>query len=224
MDMASGSVKVEEVTMVTYGDGAAEVNRPWPLSWSAVWTGALAAIAMILIFGLVGVAVGAHRVGHPFGAWHDVSLLALAWSVFGAFISFAVGGWAAAKVAGLRRSETAMLHGSIAWLVAVPILLAMASGRHRLLRHVVRRTGRDARMGNPGRRGGAGPECCARGTQRGPRRGDRAPARARRRGDRRVDGLGGADDVHALPDAAAALRHGGLVTCHSYCSGFSAFR
>jgi hypothetical protein len=127
MDMASGRVKVEEVTMVTYGDGAAEVNRPWPLSWSAVWTGALAAIAMILIFGLVGVAVGAHRVGHPFGTWHDVSLLALAWSVFSAFISFAVGGWAAAKVAGLRRSETAMLHGSIAWLVAVPILLAMAS-------------------------------------------------------------------------------------------------
>src|SRR6202040_548300 len=127
MDMASGRVKVEEVTMVTYGEGAAEVNRPWPLSWSAVWTGALAAIAMILILGLVGVAVGAHRVGHPFGTWHDVSFLALAWSVFSAFISFAVGGWAAAKVAGLRRSETAMLHGSIAWLVAVPILLAMAS-------------------------------------------------------------------------------------------------
>ena len=127
MDMASGRVKVEEVTMVTYGDGAAEVNRPWPLSWSAVWTGALAAIALILIFGLVGIAVGAHRVGQPFGAWHDMSLLALAWSVFRAFISFAVGGWAAAKVAGLRRSEAAMLHGSIAWLVAVPILLALAS-------------------------------------------------------------------------------------------------
>jgi hypothetical protein len=127
MDMASGGVKVEEVTMVTYGDGAAEVNRPWPLSWSAVWTGALAAIALILIFGLVGVAVGAHRVGQPFGTLHDMTFLALAWSVFSAFISFAVGGWAAAKVAGLRRSETAMLHGSIAWLVAVPILLAMAS-------------------------------------------------------------------------------------------------
>ena len=62
MDMASGRVKVEEVTMVTYGDGAAEVNRPWPLSWSAVWTGSLAAIAMILIFGLVGVAVAVRDV------------------------------------------------------------------------------------------------------------------------------------------------------------------
>ena len=127
MDMASGRVKVEEVTMVTYGDGAAEVHAPWPLSWSAVWVGTLAAVALALIFGLVGVAVGAHRVGQPLGAWRDMSFMALAWSVFGAFISFVVGGWAAAKVAGLRRSETAMLHGGIAWLVAVPILLVMAS-------------------------------------------------------------------------------------------------
>lgn len=126
MDTASGKVKVEEVTMVTYDDGAREVRAPWPLSWSAVWVGALAAVALVLVLGLVGIAVGAHRVGQPF-AWRDVNLLALAWSVFGPFISFVVGGWAAAKVAGLRRSETAMVHGSIVWLVAVPILLVMAS-------------------------------------------------------------------------------------------------
>ena len=127
MDMASGRVKVEEVTMVTYGGESAEVRAPWPLSWSGVWVGTLAAIALALVFGLVGIAVGAHRVGQPLGAWRDMSFLALAWSVFGAFISFVVGGWAAAKVAGLRRSETAMLHGAIAWLIAVPILLVMAS-------------------------------------------------------------------------------------------------
>ena len=127
MDTASGRMKVEEVTMVTYGDEGVEVRAVWPLSWSAVWVGTLAAIALALIFGLVGIAVGAHRVGQPLSAWHDMSFLALAWSVFGAFISFVVGGWAAAKVAGLRRSETAMLHGAIAWLIAVPILLVMAS-------------------------------------------------------------------------------------------------
>ena len=127
MDMASGRMKVEEVTMVTYGDEGAEVRAAWPLSWSAVWVGTLAAIALALIFGLVGIAVGAHRVGQPLGAWHDMSFLALTWSVFGAFISFVVGGWAAAKVGGFRRSETAMLHGAIAWLIAVPVLVAMAS-------------------------------------------------------------------------------------------------
>lgn len=127
MDTASGRMKVEEVTMVTYGDEAVEVRAAWPLSWSAVWVGTLAAIALALIFGLVGIAVGAHRVGQPLGAWHDMSFLALTWSVFGAFISFVVGGWAAAKVGGFRRSEPAMLHGAIAWLIAVPVLVAMTS-------------------------------------------------------------------------------------------------
>ena len=125
--MAAGNVKVEEVTMVSYADGSTDVQAPWPLSWSAVWVGTLAAIALVLIFGLVGIAVGAHRVGHPFGTWHEVSFLALGWSVLGAFLSFAAGGWVAAKVAGLVRSETAMLHGAIAWLVAVPILLVLAA-------------------------------------------------------------------------------------------------
>ena len=127
MDTASGRMKVEEVTMVTYGDEGVELRAAWSLSWSAVWVGTLAAIALALIFGLVGIAAGAHRVGQPLGAWHDMSFLALTWSVFGAFISFVVGGWVAAKVGGFRRSETAMLHGAIAWLIAVPILVAMAS-------------------------------------------------------------------------------------------------
>ena len=36
------------------------------------------------------------------------------------------GGWVAARVAGIRRAEPAMLHGAIAWLVAVPLLLIAA--------------------------------------------------------------------------------------------------
>lgn len=112
--------------MVTYGGGSDELS-PWPISWGAVWIGTLSAVALALIFGLVGIAVGAHRVGQPLGAWRDVGFLALAWSVLGAFLAFAVGGWAATKVAGFRRSETAMLHGAIVWLIAVPVLLLLAS-------------------------------------------------------------------------------------------------
>jgi hypothetical protein len=125
--MAAGNVKVEEVTMVSYADGSTDVQAPWPLSWSAVWVGTLTAIALVLIFGLVGIAVGAHRAGHPLGRWHDMTFLTLLWSVLAAFLSFVAGGWVAGKVAGLRRSESAMLHGAIAWLVAVPILLVLSS-------------------------------------------------------------------------------------------------
>jgi hypothetical protein len=127
MDKSGGRVKVEDVTAVSYGGAAAAPTAPWPLSWSAVWVGTRSAVALALIFGLVGIAVGAQRIGQPFGPWREVSLLALLFSVFGAFLSFVLGGWVAAKVAGLRRSETAMLHGAIAWLVAVPILMMLAA-------------------------------------------------------------------------------------------------
>jgi len=126
MDTPGERIRVEEVTTVSYGGGR-DLAVAWPLSWSAVWVGTLSAVALALIFGLVAIAVGAHRVGQPFGTWRGVSFLALAFSVLGSFLAFALGGWVAAKVAGLRRSETAMLHGAIAWLVAVPILVALAS-------------------------------------------------------------------------------------------------
>jgi hypothetical protein len=113
MDMGAERVKVEKF-------------YPWPISWSAVWAGTLSAIALALIIGLVAIAVGAHRVG-PFGTWSQVGVMALAFSVLGAFLAFAVGGWVAAKVAGARRSETAMLHGALAWLVAVPLLVLLAA-------------------------------------------------------------------------------------------------
>jgi hypothetical protein len=124
--MAAERVRVEEVTTVSYGGGR-DLPVPWPLSWSAVWVGTLSAIALALVFGLVAIAVGAHRAGQPFGTWREVSFVALAFSVFGSFLAFALGGWVAAKVAGLFRSETAMLHGAIVWLVAVPILVVLAS-------------------------------------------------------------------------------------------------
>src|SRR5262245_55363272 len=107
--MEAGNVTIEEVTRVTLNDGG-EMSAPWPVFWSAVWVGALSAISLTLIIGLVGVAIGAHRVGQPLASWREFGFPALVFSVFGAFISFAAGGWATSKIAGFRRSESAMLH------------------------------------------------------------------------------------------------------------------
>jgi hypothetical protein len=43
-------------------DGYESGLRPWPVSWSAIWIGALSALALGLIIGLVGFAIGAHEV------------------------------------------------------------------------------------------------------------------------------------------------------------------
>src|SRR5262245_52481093 len=100
----------------------------WLVSWSAIWVGALAALALALVLGLLGTAVGAYRINTAArAAAHGPSILALIFSVAGAFFSFVLGGWAAGAILGARRSEPAMLHGALAWLVAVPLLVLMAS-------------------------------------------------------------------------------------------------
>ncbi|HXJ84214.1 MAG TPA: hypothetical protein VMS64_36710 [Candidatus Methylomirabilis sp.] len=101
----------------------------WPVNWSAIWLGALAAIAVGLIIGLAGVAAGAYTLGVEarIVSWRKFQLLALAWSVAGTFFSFVVGGWVAGKIRGARHAETAALHGASAWLVTVPLVLVLAS-------------------------------------------------------------------------------------------------
>jgi hypothetical protein len=122
MEMSRGRIAVEEVEPVTYGRPSAQ----WPVFWSAIWVGALAAIALVLVIGLIGMSIGAHQAGHHAVA-DKPGFGTLVFSVFGAFLSFAAGGWVAAKIAGLTRSETAMLHGAILWLVSIPFLLVFAA-------------------------------------------------------------------------------------------------
>ena len=116
-------LEVEEVVSVEQVEGL----LPWYVSWSGIWVGALSAFALLLVFGLTGIAVGAHQLGQRIASWHEFRLITLAFSVFGSFLSFVLGGWVVARVAGTRRAETAMLHGAIVWLVTIPGLLCFAA-------------------------------------------------------------------------------------------------
>jgi len=98
----------------------------WPVAWSAVWVGALTALAVGLIIGLLGYALGAHEVSR-YVDWKKVKLVTVIFSIGGAFFSFVAGGWAAARIAGIRRSEPAILHGAIVWLLVIPMMLALAA-------------------------------------------------------------------------------------------------
>jgi hypothetical protein len=122
----SYGVRVEE-TAVLYEEPVGIAG--WRVYWSAIWVGALAALALGLVLGLVGTAIGAHQAGpgHGLTTWKGYTLVALAYSVFSAFLSFVLGGWVAGKIAGFQRSEPSMLHGAIAWLVALPFFLAFGA-------------------------------------------------------------------------------------------------
>jgi hypothetical protein len=101
--------------------------RPW-LVWSAVWVGALSALAVGLVIGLIGYAIGAHQLTAPRTmTFRNVSLLTTIFSVAGAFFAFVVGGWVAARSIGAHRAEPAILHGVVAWLVTIPMMMLLAA-------------------------------------------------------------------------------------------------
>lgn len=96
----------------------------WAVNWSAIWVGALASVTMAIIFGLLGTALGATSVG-KLTSWHSVAITEVILVVCAAFFSYVVGGWAAGKITGARYSEPAILHATIAWLLATPLVLGM---------------------------------------------------------------------------------------------------
>lgn len=103
-----------------------DVRSPWRVNWSAVWVGSLTGVVVALVIGMIGFAVGAHEASTTID-WHKVRLLSAAFSIGGAFFAFVAGGWAAGRIAGTRRSESAMLHGAIVWLLGTPLLVGLAT-------------------------------------------------------------------------------------------------
>jgi hypothetical protein len=107
----------------------AEFGSEWRVSWSAVWIGALSALAAALVFGLIGTALGASA--QPISSWHTIAFAQVAGVVCAGFFSLALGGWAAGKVSGIRYAEPAILHAVVAWLLTIPamfLLLAAGAG------------------------------------------------------------------------------------------------
>ena len=102
--------------------------RGWHLDWSAVWAGALAMLVAGALFSLIALAVGAQKaVDARVLKWADVPLATIAFSVLGAFLASAIGGWIAARMSGARLAEPAILHGVVAWLVLMGIVMTLAA-------------------------------------------------------------------------------------------------
>ena len=124
-------ISVQETGSHVFQEDASHASHfsYWPVCWSAVSVGSLASVAAIAVLGLVGVALGFHLVGveNRVVDLSKVGLATMAFSVFSAFLAFVLGGWVAGKIGGINRSEPAMLHGAITWLMTVPALMILAS-------------------------------------------------------------------------------------------------
>jgi uncharacterized membrane protein len=105
------------------------VWTPWPVSWSPVILGALVSVVAAVLFGLVGTGIGAHKAGLEgrITTWSGVGFASLAFAVFSSFFAFVIGAWTAARLGGIRRSEPAMVHGAITWVIGVFLLFVLAA-------------------------------------------------------------------------------------------------
>jgi len=101
----------------------------WPVYWTPVIVGALASVVAVVLFGVVGTAVGSWKAGNEgrITDFSGIARVAVAYAVFASFLAFVIGGWVTARIAGIRRAEPAILHAAISFLVATVTLLAMAS-------------------------------------------------------------------------------------------------
>lgn len=105
-----------------------EAWASWRVYWGAVWVGTLASLALALLLGLAGIALGAYSLSaRAVTTWKEFGVGALVFSIVGTWVAVVVGGWVAGKIAGFRRAEPAMLHGAIVWLLAVPLFVLAAA-------------------------------------------------------------------------------------------------
>lgn len=114
-------------------DDLISIQRP-RMSWQAILAGVILVMALEVLLGVLGAALG-------FGALHpggqdtpDAGTLATnagLWSIGSTVVSLVLGGWATARLAGVVSRSDGMLHGLVIWGLALLLtvyLIASAAG------------------------------------------------------------------------------------------------
>lgn len=96
------------------------------VSWGAIFVGAAISIAVMVLLALLGLAIGATITDPATGDSPSGSTMAVGagvWWVLSGIVALMAGGWAAGRLAGLRRQMEGPLHGLAAWAVTTAALL-----------------------------------------------------------------------------------------------------
>jgi hypothetical protein len=99
------------------------------VSWSSIFAGVTAAIAIQLLLNLLGIGVGAGTINPQQGQQPGQGLAvgAAIWFVLSSIISLFVGGWIAGRLAGTPNKKDAALHGFVTWALASLVLFYLLS-------------------------------------------------------------------------------------------------
>jgi hypothetical protein len=108
-------------------------NIPAPLrriSWGAIFAGAAIATAIMMLLGLLGVAIGATISDPISGDTPSAKAFGIGaglWWIMSGLLALLAGGWASARMAGLRRKGEGPLHGLVTWAVTTTALVVLMS-------------------------------------------------------------------------------------------------
>jgi hypothetical protein len=119
---------METWTIETSGYEPEHTSLRSGIRWGAVFAGFAVGVGVHLLLTLIGVAAGFAVYGagaRPDGG--SVSIAAAAWNTASMLIAAFVGGYVAARSAGLRRSTDGILHGVVSWGVTV-LFFALVTG------------------------------------------------------------------------------------------------
>ncbi len=99
--------------------------------WGPIWAGLLAAFFTLLVLSLLGLAIGASTVNAGQAAQgtgnQNAGSYSAIWAGITAILSFLVGGYVAGRTAAVHERGWAALNGALVFLLALPILLWLAS-------------------------------------------------------------------------------------------------
>ncbi|MHB1006530.1 MAG: YoaK family protein [Chloroflexota bacterium] len=95
--------------------------------WGPIIAGFAATIALLLLMGVFGAAIGATSMTQTGQAAADnAGTFGVIWAAISLIVSFFVGGWLAARSAGLGGRLTALVNSSIVWAFTLLFLILLA--------------------------------------------------------------------------------------------------
>lgn len=98
------------------------------VSWGAIFAGAVAAVALTALLGLLGLGIGFGTVDPEQGdTVSEVPKWTLIWWAVTSIVATGIGGFVAARLAGIPKSLTGALHGLAVWSVATILTLWLAT-------------------------------------------------------------------------------------------------
>jgi len=99
--------------------------------WGPIWAGLLSAFFTLLVLSLLGLAIGASTVNAGQAAQgtgnQNAGSYSALWAGISAIIAFLIGGYVAGRTAAVHERGWAALNGALVFLLALPLLLWLAS-------------------------------------------------------------------------------------------------